>query len=180
MVYCILMFFMLLTGIFHLCLYFVSFFFFFKQKTAYEMRISDWSSDVCSSDLYKGAEFALNGDGGGGLIGEDGKPKYYALQAGEKTYADFTLEVTNPGGHSSRPSDTNAIVQLANALAKVGAYRFQPQQNELTKVGMPIVADQVGGEIGAALKAFAADPADARAIAASRADPEYVGQIGTT
>src|SRR3546814_8201340 len=31
-------------------LFFV-FFFFFKQKTAYEMRISDWSSDVCSSDL---------------------------------------------------------------------------------------------------------------------------------
>src|SRR3546814_9970259 len=30
-------------------------FFFFKQKTAYEMRISDWSSDVCSSDLTKGA-----------------------------------------------------------------------------------------------------------------------------
>src|SRR3546814_10800839 len=31
-----------------------SFFFFFKQKTAYEMRISDWSSDVCSSDLVLG------------------------------------------------------------------------------------------------------------------------------
>src|SRR3546814_5950768 len=31
--------------------YFILFFFFFKQKTAYEMRISDWSSDVCSSDL---------------------------------------------------------------------------------------------------------------------------------
>src|SRR3546814_6843819 len=30
---------------------FVRLFFFFKQKTAYEMRISDWSSDVCSSDL---------------------------------------------------------------------------------------------------------------------------------
>src|SRR3546814_10441876 len=30
---------------------FVTYFFFFKQKTAYEMRISDWSSDVCSSDL---------------------------------------------------------------------------------------------------------------------------------
>ena len=129
---------------------------------------------------YKDAEFALNGDGGGGLIGEDGKPKYYGLQAGEKTYADFTLEVTNPGGHSSRPSDTNAIVQLANALAKVGSYRFAPQQNELTRVGMPIVAEQVGGDIGAALKAFAANPEDAKAIAAIRADPEYVGQIGTT
>src|SRR3546814_7207522 len=32
----------------------VYFFFFFKQKTAYEMRISDWSSDVCSSDLLYG------------------------------------------------------------------------------------------------------------------------------
>src|SRR3546814_1462617 len=31
--------------------YFVVLFFFFKQKTAYELRISDWSSDVCSSDL---------------------------------------------------------------------------------------------------------------------------------
>src|SRR3546814_4154854 len=33
-------------------LYCFSFFFFFKQNTAYEMRISDWSSDVCSSDLF--------------------------------------------------------------------------------------------------------------------------------
>src|SRR3546814_8864440 len=33
------------------CLVFIIVFFFFKQKTAYEMRISDWSSDVCSSDL---------------------------------------------------------------------------------------------------------------------------------
>src|SRR3546814_5246115 len=43
---------MLLCVIF--CLLFVLFFFFFKQKTAYEMRISDWSSDVCSSDLLLG------------------------------------------------------------------------------------------------------------------------------
>src|SRR3546814_9000355 len=35
---------------FHFC-FLLLFFFFFKQKTAYEMRISDWSSDVCSSDL---------------------------------------------------------------------------------------------------------------------------------
>src|SRR3546814_4547136 len=35
------------------------FFFFFKQKTAYEMRISDWSSDVCSSDLTQGRTLAV-------------------------------------------------------------------------------------------------------------------------
>src|SRR3546814_1248795 len=34
-------------------------FFFFKQKTAYEMRISDWSSDVCSSDLAYGEHNAI-------------------------------------------------------------------------------------------------------------------------
>src|SRR3546814_4626381 len=34
-----------------MCVACCMFFFFFKQKTAYEMRISDWSSDVCSSDL---------------------------------------------------------------------------------------------------------------------------------
>src|SRR3546814_18267496 len=36
----------------------MTFFFFFKQKTAYEMRISDWSSDVCSSDLVVGPAVA--------------------------------------------------------------------------------------------------------------------------
>src|SRR3546814_7624410 len=36
---------------FHVCFTCSVFFFFFKQKTAYEVRISDWSSDVCSSDL---------------------------------------------------------------------------------------------------------------------------------
>src|SRR3546814_8520075 len=37
------------------------FFFFFKQKTAYEMRISDWSSDVCSSDLRSPAFYPFVG-----------------------------------------------------------------------------------------------------------------------
>src|SRR3546814_4410423 len=50
-------------------------FFFFKQKTAYEMRISDWSSDVCSSDLCGDDELgvirpqmARDPAGGGGLV----------------------------------------------------------------------------------------------------------------
>src|SRR3546814_10871889 len=40
------------------------FFFFFKQKTAYEMRISGWSSDVCSSDLRLGAQHEDQDDAG--------------------------------------------------------------------------------------------------------------------
>src|SRR3546814_4814426 len=41
--------------------FFIILFFFFKQKTAYEMRISDWSSDVCSSDLNADVCNALEG-----------------------------------------------------------------------------------------------------------------------
>src|SRR3546814_4436698 len=44
-----------------MCCYVVFLFFFFKQKTAYEMRISDWSSDVCSSDLIRDASLTLDG-----------------------------------------------------------------------------------------------------------------------
>src|SRR3546814_8890796 len=41
----------LLFIFYRVCVFMFVFVFFFKQKTAYEMRISDWSSDVCSSDL---------------------------------------------------------------------------------------------------------------------------------
>src|SRR3546814_10258498 len=54
-----------------MCAYF---FFFFKQKTAYEMRISDWSSDVCSSDLHEhrlAAEFEEHALQRLGAIGHD-------------------------------------------------------------------------------------------------------------
>src|SRR3546814_8441460 len=49
------------------------FFFFFKQKTAYEMRISDWSSDVCSSDLPEAAGVVLQGAAGTKLSALKGK-----------------------------------------------------------------------------------------------------------
>src|SRR3546814_6448048 len=49
---------MLWSRSFHMCC--SSKIFFFKQKTAYEMRISDWSSDVCSSDLASAQRQAIN------------------------------------------------------------------------------------------------------------------------
>src|SRR3546814_10102435 len=52
---------------------FVLLFFFFKQKTAYEMRISDWISDVCSSDLF-GLQKILPGDPVLAMAGEERDP----------------------------------------------------------------------------------------------------------
>jgi acetylornithine deacetylase/succinyl-diaminopimelate desuccinylase-like protein len=128
----------------------------------------------------KGAEMVLNADAGGGLLGEDGKPVLYGLQAGEKTYADFTLTVTDPGGHSSRPGKTNAINTLAAALTRIGAYQFPAMQSELTTAYFKASIPSTTGPIGEAMKAYVANPKDETAIATLSADPEYVGQIRTT
>ena len=84
------------------------------------------------------AQFALN-EGGGGLtngkgISEGGHLVVNELGVGEKAYEDFTLAVTNPGGHSSQPVPDNAIVTLARALEKVHAYQFPLQFNDTTRV----------------------------------------------
>jgi carboxypeptidase PM20D1 len=126
------------------------------------------------------AEFALNGDAGGGLLSEEGKPVFYGIQAGEKTYADFTLTVTNAGGHSSRPGKTNAIVQLAHALARVGEYEFPVLKNELTTAYFKASAPNTPGPAGEAMKRYVANPNDQAAIATLSAEPEYVGQLRTT
>ena len=55
------------------------------------------------------AEYALNGDAGGGALFEDGRVDSWVLQLAEKTYADYKLTATNRGGHSSQPRPDNAI-----------------------------------------------------------------------
>ncbi len=77
------------------------------------------------------ADFVIN-EGGGGVI-QDGKHMINAIQAAEKIYQSFTLEVTNAGGHSSRPTPDNAIYQLAHALTKIEAHKFPVQLNETTR-----------------------------------------------
>ena len=132
------------------------------------------------AEQFKGAEMVLNGDGGGGILGDDGKPRYYMMQAAEKTYIDIQLEFTSPGGHSSRPSKPNAITQLADALARLGAYDFPPRFSELTTASLTGMATQVRPELGAAMLRVLEEPDDIEALALIRNDPEYIGQIGTT
>jgi acetylornithine deacetylase/succinyl-diaminopimelate desuccinylase-like protein len=128
------------------------------------------------------AELVLNIDGGGGTLDEaTGKPLYWTWQGAEKTYDDYQLEVTNPGGHSSAPRPVNAIVQLAKALEKVGAYHFKPELSPLTKAYFEKAsAFEADPKLAAAMRAFAANPNDEVAAATLRASPSYVGKIGTT
>src|SRR3546814_3518480 len=66
-------------------------FFFYKQKTAYELRISDWSSDVCSSDLevaFDGVGEHLHHLGADVLLGEDGREAQRRLVLRKSGQAD--------------------------------------------------------------------------------------------
>ena len=126
------------------------------------------------------AEIVLNVDGTGGQLDSAGKPQYFTWSGAEKTYADFELTVTSPGGHSSRPYDPNAINQLSTALVRIGQYKFTPELSELTRAYFTAAARYEGPEIAAAMRAFAADPADSKAVAVLQANPATIGKIGTT
>jgi carboxypeptidase PM20D1 len=128
----------------------------------------------------KNAELVLNADAGGGMLSEDGKPMVYGIQAAEKVYADFTLTVTDEGGHSSRPGKTNAINDLAQALERIARYEFPAMQNPITRAYFQATAAKEAGPLGEAMKRFAADPTDEKAIATLSAEREYIGQVRTT
>ena len=141
---------------------------------------TEMKTTAALAEKYKGAELALNGDGGGGQLAEDGKPLLYGLQAGEKSYADYSIEFTDPGGHSSAPTATNPVYRLAKALDRIGAYHFPNQINELTKASLTAASKQVGGDVGAAMARYANDPGDTAAADVIASRPEYIGQIRTT
>src|SRR5437879_8278108 len=65
------------------------------------------------------AEFALN-EGGNGLLDKNGNYLSMTIQAGEKVFQTYQLEVTNPSGHSSLPVRDNALYDRAAALARQG------------------------------------------------------------
>ncbi len=133
------------------------------------------------AEQYPDAELLLNIDGGGGDYDEAGKPHLFGVQGAEKTYADFALTFTNPGGHSSAPRKTNAITQLARALERIGAYEFPGQVNEITRASLLASAStEADPRLADAMRRFAANPEDASARTTLRAQPGLVGQTGTT
>lgn len=125
------------------------------------------------------AEFAIN-EGGGGQMDPSGKPVFSGIQVGEKLSQNYTLEVTNPGGHSSRPMPDNAINQLAFGLTKIAQYKFPVTFNDTTRAFFKEMATIRGGDEGKAMLALIADPKDAAATATLEANPDYSRILHTT
>lgn len=129
------------------------------------------------------AAFALNEGGGGTTDGTGsgrGKVVEQTMQVGEKTFATFRLETRNPGGHSSVPRPDNAIYQLAAALTKIGAHEFPLEMTETTRTYFREAGIGRKDEIGAAMVALAANPADTAAEAIANRDPFLHSNLRTT
>ena len=130
------------------------------------------------------AEFALN-EGAWGEMDAQGNRIAMNVQAGEKAAQNYLLEVTNPGGHSSRPRKDNAIYKLAAALPRIEAYEFPAQFTDASRAyftGMAkIQAAQGNSELAAAMNALVKDPDDTKAIAlVSERDVSWNATLRTT
>jgi acetylornithine deacetylase/succinyl-diaminopimelate desuccinylase-like protein len=111
------------------------------------------------------ADFALNTDGGGGEL-RDGKPVAFSVQAAEKVFLTFNLEVRNKGGHSSVPEPDNAIYRLADGLVRLEKFNFPVRLNETTRAFFRQAAAGQPAKLAADMRAVSrsADPAAARRL----------------
>ncbi len=130
------------------------------------------------------AEFAIN-EGASGELDDQGNRSFLEVQDGEKLAQNYRLEVTNPGGHSSRPVKDNAIYRLAGALKKIEAYEFPAMFTDGNRAYFAamakIEAKKGDTEAATAMQAFLKDPNDAQAIAkVSAMQPTWNATLRTT
>jgi acetylornithine deacetylase/succinyl-diaminopimelate desuccinylase-like protein len=124
------------------------------------------------------AELGLN-EGGGGEI-KDGRKIANTVQASEKVFQSFRLEVKNPGGHSSLPVPENAIYRLAESLLRISRFRFPLRLNEITRAFFSRASGALPGPEAADMKAILADPPDAAAADRLSQRPYYNALLRTT
>jgi len=118
------------------------------------------------------ADFAINEGGGGNM--RKGKYLTNEVQASEKVFQNFRLEVTNPGGHSSLPVKDNAIYHLADGLGRLGRFEFPVQLNEVTRAYFQRSADvQADPKTAADMRAAARETPDLAAAARLSAQVPY-------
>ena len=125
------------------------------------------------------AAVAFNTDGGSVML-KDGRPAVFEVQASEKIYADYQLEVTDAGGHSSLVRPDNPIYTLAAALTRIGAHQFPLHVNDVTRMFFERSAATETGQTAADMRAVAAPQPDPSAAARLSRAPFYNAQLRTT
>jgi acetylornithine deacetylase/succinyl-diaminopimelate desuccinylase-like protein len=125
------------------------------------------------------AQFALN-EGAYAVMSPDGEKIFNGIQAGEKTYQDYQLEIVNPGGHSSRPVPDNAINRLAQGLIRIAEYQFPITFNDTTRAYFQRMSRLAGGQAGQDMLAILKETPDPAALARITADISFNSMLHTT
>jgi acetylornithine deacetylase/succinyl-diaminopimelate desuccinylase-like protein len=120
-------------------------------------------------------------EGGFVAVAPDGKLISHGIQAGEKVFQSYTLEVRNKGGHSSLPVPDNAIYHLAEGLARLAKFNFPFRLTDTTRVYFERTADAAGGQMGSDMKAIVKPVPDLQALGRlAQANPFYGASVRTT
>jgi len=125
------------------------------------------------------AELALNEGGAGAYRGD--RRLFNAVQASEKVYFSYTLEVHNEGGHSSLPVKDNAITRLAAGLVRLADFDFPVHVDEVNRAFFERTAAMTPEPLASDLRAVAAGGRDPATIArVSAASPQFNARLRTT
>jgi acetylornithine deacetylase/succinyl-diaminopimelate desuccinylase-like protein len=125
------------------------------------------------------AEFALT-EGAASELDAQGRRVALEILAAEKTSQNFVLEVTNPGGHSSRPVADNAIYHLVRAVDRISRYEFPVQLDDANRAYFTSMSKIVGGDAGVAMAAVLGNPDDAASVAVLDRDRNWHAMLRTT
>ena len=147
------------------------------EETTYAFNGADWLT--ANRPELVSAAYVLN-EGGGGRLTPDGTKQALAVQVGEKAAQNFTMLVTNPGGHSSQPVPDNAIYQLADAITAIEGYEFPIKFTDTTRAFFAASAKAAPAPMAAALTRLLADPTDAAADKIVSSDKLFHSTLRTT
>jgi acetylornithine deacetylase/succinyl-diaminopimelate desuccinylase-like protein len=125
------------------------------------------------------ASICLNADAGG-VQKRKGKRLLYAVQAAEKVYQSYRLEIKGPGGHSSKPTKDNTIYRLAEALVRLSKYEFPMKLDEISRGYFERMSDIETGQTAADMKGILSRPPLENAIKGLSASPFYNAILRTT
>lgn len=125
------------------------------------------------------ADFAIT-EGVDADLDAQGHRVMVGVLAAEKVSQNFVFEVTNKGGHSSRPVPDNAIYHLVRAVDRVSRYEFPVQLNDANRGYFTGMSRILGGENGAAMAAVVANPDNAAAVAVLDKDRNWHAMLRTT
>ena len=125
------------------------------------------------------ADFAVT-EGVDGDLDAQGHRIALEVLAAEKVSQNYVFEVTNAGGHSSRPIPDNAIYHLVRAVDRVSHYEFPVQLNDANRGYFSGMSKIIGGDNGAAMAAVVKNADDSTAVSVLDKDRNWHAMLRTT